>query len=72
MLKLKKKIPVVFEFLRPQENVTPDRILARIKAPIPYGRGIKSKCFDFGAKKRTTLWNDSTSNVCKPVDTLVS
>ena len=24
MLKFKKKLPVVFEFLRPQENVKPD------------------------------------------------
>ena len=41
MLKLKKNWPVVFEFLRPPENVTPDRILARLKTPFPYGRGIK-------------------------------
>ena len=31
-------------FLRPQENGrTPDRIMARLKSPFPYGRGIKSK-----------------------------
>ena len=42
MLKFKKKLPVLFEFLRPQENVTPDRILARLKSPFPYGRGIKT------------------------------
>ena len=38
----KKIWPVVFEFLRPQENVTPDRIMARLKSPFPYGRGIKT------------------------------
>ena len=44
----KKMWRVVFEFLLPQENVTPDagcqtpdRILARLKSPFPYGRGIK-------------------------------
>ena len=42
MLKFQKQIDqIVFEFLRPQENVTPDRILARLKFPFPYGRGIK-------------------------------
>ena len=28
--------------MRPQENVTPDRILAQLKFPFPYGRGIKT------------------------------
>ena len=41
MLKFQKKLTSSFEFLRPQENVTPDRILARLKSPFPYGRGIK-------------------------------
>ena len=41
------KYQVVLNFLRPQENVTPDagrqppdRILARLKSPFLYGRGI--------------------------------
>ena len=43
----KKICPVVFEFLRHTRKrdagcQTPDRILARLKSPFPYGRGIKS------------------------------
>ena len=41
MLKFQKDL-TSFEFLRPQENVTPDRVLARLKPPFPYGRGIKT------------------------------
>ena len=40
MLKFQNKITSNFEFLRPQENMTPDKILARLKSPFPYGRGI--------------------------------
>ena len=41
MLKFQKDLTSSFELLRPQENVMPDRILARLKSPFPYGRGIK-------------------------------
>ena len=42
MLKFQKQLTVLFEFLRPQENVTPDRILAVLKSP--FFRAGDKKC----------------------------
>ena len=41
MLKFQKDLTSSFDFLRPQENVTPDRFLARLKPPFLMG-GLKN------------------------------
>ena len=58
-------------FLRPQENVTPDRILARLKSPFPYGRGIK-RVDDMGIKNSPVVCDGYVKYEEAEVDRLVA